>query len=43
MTSSILLFLFISVIVTGTVWMVHSNKMTDQERDEMFDDDEMWP
>jgi len=43
MMNAIWLFLLIDAVIAVTVWMIFTNKMTKQERDEMLDDDEMWP
>ena len=43
MTADNWLFLFIVSLLGFTLWLIFTNKVTDEERDTMLDDDEMWP
>ena len=43
MTADNRLFLFIVLLLGFTLWLIFTNKVTDEERDTMLDDDEMWP
>jgi len=43
MTSSIFLLTFFIGIVIVTTWLLITSKVTPEERDEMLNDEEMWP
>ena len=43
MTSNILLFAFIMSIFGLTLYCLYTNDVTEEERDEMLNDEEMWP
>lgn len=43
MTSDNYLFVFIILILVVTGYLIATNKITDEERDEMLNDKEMWP
>lgn len=43
MTGENYLFLFIVVLLIINVWAMFTSKVTPEERDEMLNDNEMWP
>ena len=43
MTANSWLFIFIVGLFGITLWGILTNKVTDEERDAMLQDDQMWP